>query len=198
MATERSKRKDHIIALLGQTSEMSVNEIADILKVSSMTIRRYLHELEEEGLVRYPAHQHDIHHRVRKGTFVDLRHIGNFPCQGFGAYLLNIFPVEENAASGRTEEAEHDLDQGAFPAPVGSEQGDDLTLRNGETDIVQHGFLRIAKRYLFHFDQRFQFHPFFAFLSIIAKNGMPMSEVVIPMGISTLKSIRETSSTTIR
>ena len=52
MANERSKRKDHIVALLGQTSEMSVNEIADILKVSTMTIRRYLHELEEEGLVR--------------------------------------------------------------------------------------------------------------------------------------------------
>ena len=52
MSTERQTRMDRILALLGQTEEMTVNEIADVLNVSTMTVRRYLNDMEEEGLLR--------------------------------------------------------------------------------------------------------------------------------------------------
>lgn len=52
MSTERQTRMDRILALLGQTEEMTVNEIADVLNVSTMTIRRYLNDMEEEGLLK--------------------------------------------------------------------------------------------------------------------------------------------------
>jgi len=110
---------------------------------------------EKEGFVGYPAHQHHIHDRVRKRTFVDLRHIGDFSGEGFGAYVQDIFTVEENSARGWTQQAEDDLDESAFSAAVGPQQGDNLARPDGKTNIAQHGLPGITEGNIFNFNQRF-------------------------------------------
>jgi len=50
--TDRKKNLDHILALLNQSAELSVQELADNLQVSTMTIRRYLDEMETTGQVK--------------------------------------------------------------------------------------------------------------------------------------------------
>lgn len=52
MIEEREARFDGIIDLLSSTKQVSVNKIADELNLSSMTIRRYLNELEQRGIVK--------------------------------------------------------------------------------------------------------------------------------------------------
>jgi DeoR family deoxyribose operon repressor len=52
MSYERKKRIRNIVNLLNQKSELSVKEIAEILQVSGMTVRRDLNELEKQRIVR--------------------------------------------------------------------------------------------------------------------------------------------------
>jgi DeoR family deoxyribose operon repressor len=52
MSYERKKRLKNIITLLLQKETMAVTEIAKILNVSGMTIRRDLQDLENDGLVK--------------------------------------------------------------------------------------------------------------------------------------------------
>jgi len=49
---ERRKRIRNVINLLNQKSELSVKEIAGMLQVSDMTVRRDLTELERQGTIR--------------------------------------------------------------------------------------------------------------------------------------------------
>ena len=52
MSYERKKRIRNIVNLLNQKSELSVKEIAEMLHVSDMTVRRDLNELERQGIIR--------------------------------------------------------------------------------------------------------------------------------------------------
>lgn len=52
MSYERKKRIRNIVNLLNQKSELSVKEIAEMLHVSDMTVRRDLNELEKQGIIR--------------------------------------------------------------------------------------------------------------------------------------------------
>jgi DeoR family deoxyribose operon repressor len=52
MSYERKKRIRNIVNLLNQKSELSVKEIAEMLHVSDMTVRRDLNELERQEIVR--------------------------------------------------------------------------------------------------------------------------------------------------
>ena len=52
MSYERRKRIRNVINLLNQKSELSVKEIAGMLQVSDMTVRRDLTELERQGTIR--------------------------------------------------------------------------------------------------------------------------------------------------
>lgn len=52
MSYERKKRIRNIVNLLNQKAELSVKEIAEILQVSGMTVRRDLNELEKQRIIR--------------------------------------------------------------------------------------------------------------------------------------------------
>jgi len=52
MSYERKKRIRNVVNLLGQKAELSVKEIAEMLHVSDMTVRRDLNELENRGILR--------------------------------------------------------------------------------------------------------------------------------------------------
>jgi len=52
MSYERKKRIRNIVNLLNQKSELSVKEIAEMLHVSDMTVRRDLNELERRRIIR--------------------------------------------------------------------------------------------------------------------------------------------------
>ncbi len=52
MSYERKKRIRNIVNLLNQKAELSVKEIAEMLQVSGMTVRRDLNELERQGTIR--------------------------------------------------------------------------------------------------------------------------------------------------
>ena len=52
MTYERKKRLRYLENLLNQKVELSVKDIAELLHVSDMTVRRDLDELEEQGIVR--------------------------------------------------------------------------------------------------------------------------------------------------
>ena len=52
MSYERKKRIENIGDLLNQKVELSVKEIAEMLRVSEMTVRRDLDALEEQGKIR--------------------------------------------------------------------------------------------------------------------------------------------------
>ncbi len=52
MSYERTKRLRNLVNLLNQKSEMAVKEIAEMLHVSDMTVRRDLNELENKRIIR--------------------------------------------------------------------------------------------------------------------------------------------------
>jgi len=52
MSYERKKRIRNIINLLNQKAELSVKEIAGLMRVSDMTVRRDLDALEQQGAIR--------------------------------------------------------------------------------------------------------------------------------------------------
>ena len=52
MSYERKKRIRNIVNLLNQKAELSVKEIAEMLHVSGMTVRRDLNELEKQRTIR--------------------------------------------------------------------------------------------------------------------------------------------------
>ncbi|NPV40529.1 MAG: DeoR/GlpR transcriptional regulator [Anaerolineae bacterium] len=52
MSYERKKRVRNIINLINQRKEISVKEISDLMRVSNMTIRRDLDDLEQQGIIR--------------------------------------------------------------------------------------------------------------------------------------------------
>ena len=52
MSYERRKRIKNIVNLLNQSAELTVKEIAEMMRVSDMTVRRDLNELESKGTIR--------------------------------------------------------------------------------------------------------------------------------------------------
>ena len=68
---------------------------------------------------------------------------GIYPMRGLAFSGVN--PKYLDLAAGRSEQPQHELQQGGFASAVGSDDGDKITLGNGEVHVFQNGIAIVGK-----------------------------------------------------
>src|SRR5574340_116397 len=124
-----------------------------------------------------------------------LRHIGHFARPLFDGQTVYLSPIQRDGSASRPQQPQHDLEQRAFSASIGPQQRQDPAARDGKRQAVQHRAVSIRERHLMHLEGGHDNHPARTWRSTRMKTGMPISSVATPIGTSTLKAARATSST---
>jgi hypothetical protein len=92
------------------------------------------------------AHEHNIQHPVGEGSLVDLRDVSHTAGQVPAFEGSNGPVLQAHLAAVGSQQAQHDLQQGGLAATVGTEQGHQAALADGEADILQNPAKPVGER----------------------------------------------------
>ena len=145
---ERAREQHALPLAAGDAVERPVLEPADVEAHHRVPGDREVARAgeAERAEIRRAPHEHDLERRERELEDGILRH-DREPARTLAtAERGERDAVELDDAGGGRDRAGQDAHERRLPAPVGSDDADDLSRRDGEVDRVQHGGIAVRER----------------------------------------------------
>ena len=142
--------------------------------------------------MRGAAHQHHGLDRECESGIVDLRHIGDAPRAVADREGVERAAVDLRLAGERLEDAEQRLEQRGLAAAIGAEQREHLALLERDVEPASDHAVAVADREVAAGERHDQFLCMPA--SSQMKNGVPITAVRMPSGISIGATVRASVS----
>src|SRR5262245_7023874 len=146
----------------------------------------------EQVAVRRATHQHYRLHSEGKGADMNLRNVGNDARPLAHAVFVERLVAEANLTGLWLEQTKQGLEQGSLAATVRPQQGQDLAGRQSDIQTAADGMVRITDCEIAALDIHDQVLCMLARSQM--KNGVPMTAVRMPSGISTSAAVRASVS----
>ena len=146
----------------------------------------------EQIAMRSAAHQHHCLDGKGKGRDMGLRHIGDQPRALSNGAGRQGRAAEPHFAGSRVQQAEQRLEQRGLAAAIGSEQRQHLALFQPDIEPAADDTVGIADGQFLALEDHDQF--FCTLASSQMKNGVPITAVKMPSGISTCAIVRASVS----
>src|SRR5499427_4326247 len=188
-------RQQHELALaardhrIGPQRKMRDTELVEHPRRHHPVARRWP---AEEIAVRGAAHQHDAVDGEGEGRHMHLRHIGDEPCTLTNGNGRERASADRHVAGAGRENAEQGLEQRGLAAPVRAKQRQDLALLQRDVEAATNHAIAVADGEIAAGKAHDQVRCIPA--SSQMKNGVPMTAVRIPSGISTGAAVRASVS----